>query len=134
MMKLWTPVAAALCAAAIAGCGTTSSSGSFTGTKHEVAQTVGNLQTYATANEASKICKQLLDKHVVDSLGGQEGCAAAIKTQLKQVDSFELATKAVVVKGDEATAEVETLNSGKKKIQKITLAKEGSSWKIVNFE
>ncbi len=34
----------------------TTTSSSFKGEEHEVAQTIGNLQTYATANEESKIC------------------------------------------------------------------------------
>jgi copper chaperone CopZ len=134
MTKLWTLAAGALCAAVVAGCGTTTTSSSFKGAEHEAAQTIGNLQTYATANEASKICSQLLSKSTVEGLGGHDGCEAAIKSQLKQVDSFELATKSVQVNGDHATAKVESLVSGKKKVQQVSLTKEGSSWKITALE
>ena len=76
----------------------------------------------------------MLSKTTVEGLGGHDGCAAAIKTQLKQVDSFELTTKSVQVNGKSATAKVESLVSGKKKVKQLTLAKEGSSWKITALE
>ena len=126
--------AAVLCVA-VAGCGSsTSSSTSFKGADHEVAQTIGNLQSYATGNEAGKICSHVLKASTVQGLGGQSGCEQALKKQLGQVDSFELSTKSVQVSGNTATAKVESIVSGKKKVQQVSLAKEGSTWKITSLE
>jgi copper chaperone CopZ len=125
-----TLIVAAALAAFAAGCGSTTASSSFKGADHAVAETVGNLQSEATANEDAKICSDLLTKATVEKLGGQSGCEAAVKSQLGQVDSFELATKSVQVNGDSATAQVEAVVSGKKKTQQLLLVKEGSAWKI----
>lgn len=132
-------VVGACCIVFAAGCGTTSSSSSsttFKGVEHEVAQVISNLETYssATTPEAGKICKKLLAKSIVTSLGGDGGCEQALKKQLSRADSLELTTKSVKVQGDKATANVETLVSGKKKVQKVSLAKEGSAWKITALE
>lgn len=123
-------VAAAGLLAVFVGCGSTTASNSFKGEEHNVAQTIGNLQAYATANESGKICSQLLAAATVEKLGGQGGCEAALKSQLGQVDSYELATKSVKVDGDKAVATVEATVSGKKKTEPVSLAKEGSNWKI----
>ncbi|HUA11517.1 MAG TPA: hypothetical protein VMA83_05895 [Solirubrobacteraceae bacterium] len=129
--RLYAPAACALIAAVLAGCASTSSvSSSFKGEEHGVAQAIADLQTAATAGEEKKICA-LFTKANVAALGGQSGCEAAVKSQLGQLDSFELATKAVHLEGDDrATATVEAVVSGKKKDQTVKLVKEGGSWRI----
>lgn len=128
--RLLLPAACVLCAALLAGCAQTTASTSFKGEEHAVAQSVANLQSAATGTENHKICAQLFTKANVKALGGQSACEAAVKSQLGQVDSFELATKSVHIEGDQATATVESVVSGKKKDQTVKLVKEDGSWRI----
>jgi hypothetical protein len=122
---------APLCAVALAACGSTVSTASFKGTPQQVAQTVANLQSDATAGEQKKICADDLAASVLAKLGGTKGCEAAIKAQLAEVDSLELAVSSVKVTGTSAaTAEVRSIYKGKKRFSTLTLVKEGSTWKI----
>lgn len=128
--SLLAPVACA-CAVLCAGCATSSSvSTAFKGEEHAVAEAVASLQSAATASENKKICSQLLTKANVKALGGLSACEAAVKSQLGQIDSFEVATKAVHVDGDQATATVESVVAGKKTDQTVKLVKEDGSWRI----
>jgi len=127
-------LAGAACAALLVGCGGGEVSSAFKGVEHAVAEAVGNLQSYATAGENEKVCAQLFTKANVKQLGGQVGCEAAVKSQLGEVDSFELSTKAVKVEGDKATANVESVVDGKKKSQQVQLVKEGGSWRIAALQ
>jgi hypothetical protein len=119
-----------LCALALAGCGTTTSTTGFKGEKHEVAQALANLQSNATSGEEGKICANELASSVVSRLGGSKGCEAAIKRQLTEVDSLEVTVESVDVTGSTATATVKSVHEGKKKNSTIALLKEGKLWKI----
>ena len=48
----------------------------------------------------------MLAASVVKSLGGTQGCEAAMKTQLGEIDNLEATVKSVSINGDTATAEV----------------------------
>lgn len=123
--------ALAVGALALAGCSTsTSSSSSFKGEQGAVANTIGTLQSAATASENKKICQEVFAKANVERLGGLSGCEQAVKSQLDEVSSFELATKAVHIEGTAATATVEAIVSGKKHDQTVHLVKEAAGWRI----
>ena len=121
-----------LCALALSGCGTATSTAGFTGEKHEAAQAISNLQSAATAGEGPKICADDLAKAIVSSLGGKKGCESAIKHQLAQVDNLEAAVESVTLApgGHSASATVKSIRLGKNKLEKVALVKEGGSWKV----
>jgi hypothetical protein len=127
-------IALPLCALALAldGCGTATSTTAFKGEQHEVAQTVSNFQSAASAGEGSKICADYLAKAIVNSLGGRNGCESAIKHQLAQVDNLEITIESVTLgkDGRTATVGVKSIEYGKNKLQDIALLKEGGAWKL----
>ena len=67
---------------------------------------------------------------VVSKLGGQKACETVIKNRLTEIDNTELKVESVKVDGTNATAQVKSVYGGKKQIHTVTLAKEGSRWKI----
>jgi hypothetical protein len=121
-----------LSAFVLAACGSTTTTAPFKGEKHEVAQTIANLQTHATAAEQKKICADDLAAAIVTRLGGSKHCEAAIKSQLAEVDNLETSVKSVdVTAGDKAaTAQVKSINEGKTATSTVSLVKEGGKWKI----
>jgi hypothetical protein len=121
---------AALCAGVLAGCGKAVSTSGFSGAEREVAQTIANLQTDATASDQKKICGEVLSASVVASLGGRQGCEAALKTQLTQIDNLEATVQTVKVSGTMATASVVAIHEGKKHLETVTLVKESGGWRI----
>jgi hypothetical protein len=111
-------------------CAATGSSNSFKGEEHAVAQTVSDLQSQATALEASKICKEDLSAARVSSLNSAGGCKKAMEAQIKGIDNFETTVESVQISGATALARVKSTYSGKNTITTLTLVKEGSRWKI----
>ncbi len=119
-----------LCALGATACGTTTSTAGFKGAEHEAAQTIANLQSDITSSEQKKICERDLAAPIVAKLGGLKGCEAAVKNRLAEIDNTELTVESVKVEGDKATAQVKSVYGGKKQIRSVTLAKEGSRWRI----
>ncbi len=104
----------------------------FKGEKHEVAQTIANLQSDATAAEQKKICANDLAAAAVTRLGGTKRCEAAIKSQLAEVDNLEATVKSVDVTavGKAASAQVKSIHEGKTATSTVSLVKERGKWKI----
>jgi hypothetical protein len=121
-----------LSAAVLAGCASKVSTSSFKGEQREVAQTISNLQSDATAGEQKKICAEDLAASVVTRLGDAKRCEAAIKSQLSEVDSLELSVQSVTVapNATAATAAVKSVHEGKSRASIISLVKEGGKWKV----
>jgi hypothetical protein len=121
-----------LSAVALAACGSAVSTSSFSGTRHEVALTISNLQADATAAEQKKVCSRDLAAPVVARLGGQKSCETAIKNQLAEVDSLEVSVQSVQIApgGASAIAHVKSERSGKSRPGTVTLVKEDKSWKV----
>ena len=69
-----------LLALALAACGTTTSTASFKGAEHEVAQTIANLQSDITASEQKKICANDLAAAVVTRSAAQSAAKRRSKT------------------------------------------------------
>jgi hypothetical protein len=120
-----------LLAAVVSACASTTSN-SFKGESHAVAQTIANLQTDATAGEEQKICSEELASTVTARLNSAPGgCKQALKSQLSQVDTQELTVEKVDLHGStSASAEVKSTYAGKTKITTLTLVKENAVWKI----
>ncbi len=121
-----------LLALGLGACAGAVSTASFKGRQHEVAQTISNLQSDATAAEQKKICANDLAGSLVSRLGGSKGCEAAIKTQLAEVDSLEVSVQSVrlAAGGTTAVAEVKSIRSGKTEPSTVSLVREGGRWKI----
>ena len=123
-----------LTAAGLSACGTGTSASNFKGPAHSAAQAVANLQSAATAGEASKICKEILARAVVAKLQTAGGCAHAVKSQLNEIDNFEASVEAIKLAKagsiETATASVKSTYAGKKRISTLTLVNEGGKWRI----
>ena len=120
-----------LLALGVSACASTTSSSSFKGEPHEVAQAVVSLQSEAAAGEAQKICKDLLSSAVTGSLStAHGGCTQALKSQLTEVDSPELTIQSVQLHGASASVTVKSVYAGKSRISTLSLVKEAGKWKI----
>jgi hypothetical protein len=128
------PLATGICVLAfalgIAACGETASTSSFKGESHNVAQTISNFQTDATAEDQKKLCEDDLAATLTTKLGRVGGCQAVLKTQLHEIDALGLTIESIVVKGTAAQARVKSTYSGKSRVTTLTLVKEGSHWRI----
>jgi hypothetical protein len=130
------PVSALLCAPllalALAACGSTVSTSSFKGEQHDVAQTIANLQSDATAGDEKKVCARDLAAAVVSRLGGKQGCEKALNTQLAEIDNVEASVKSIQIASGakEATARVKSTEAGKSRTGSFSLVKEGKTWKV----
>ena len=127
-------LSAVLCALAVAAglgaCGETASTSGFKGEDHNVAQTVANFQSDATAGDQKKLCENDLAAALTARLRGSVGCQAILKSQLHEIDALSLAIESIAVNGTSATAHVKSTYSGKSRISTLKLVKEGSRWKI----
>jgi sorbitol-specific phosphotransferase system component IIBC len=132
MRRLPAPLCLPALALALSACASTVSTASFKGGQHNVAQTIANLQTDATAGEQKKICANDLAAAVVSRLGGTKRCEAAIKKQLTEIDSLTVSVQSVklAAAGTSATAAVTSVYEGKKRPSSVSLVKEGGKWKI----
>ncbi len=120
----------------VAACGNTVSA-SFKGESHDVAQTISNLQTDATAGNEQKICSNDLASALVARLSSAAGgCQQAIKNQLGEVDNFEVKVQSIQVnsRGEKASAQVTSIYSGKTRSGILLLVKEGGKWKISGLQ
>jgi hypothetical protein len=129
--------ASGLCAlaltAGLAACGETASTKGFSGESQKVAQTVANFQADASANDQKKLCENDLAATLTGRLRSAGGCQAALKEQLKNIDSLGLTIESVAVTGSSALANVKSTYSGKNAITTLKLVKEGSQWKIAGI-
>ncbi|HYM44892.1 MAG TPA: nuclear transport factor 2 family protein [Solirubrobacteraceae bacterium] len=122
---------APLLALGLGACGAAVSTGGFKGEQHAVAQAISNLQKHVTALEQKKVCSDDLASAVVARLNvAPGGCAKAIETQMKEIDSFEVTVESVQIGGATATARVKSVHEGKSRVDTLKLVKEGGKWKI----
>jgi hypothetical protein len=125
----------ALCAIAFTvwstACGETASTSNFKGESHNVAQTVSDFQSDASAGNQKKLCENDLAASLTTRLRSG-GCQAALKNQLHEIDALNMTIESINVGGTStrALARVKSTYSGKSRITTLTLVKEGSRWKI----
>jgi len=123
-----------LLALSLAACGSAVSTASFKGEEHAVAQAIANLQSDVREASQQKVCSDDLSSAVVSAVGGPTRCPQAIKGQLSEVDSFEVAVTSVHLdtasKPPTATARVKSTYAGKSQSRTITMVKEGGKWKL----
>jgi hypothetical protein len=118
------------CALALGACGETVSTKGLSGESRNVARTVADFQKDATAGDRTKLCRNDLASTVVARLKEAKGCEAALRSQLKEVDAFNLTVESVTVAGTTAQARVKSTWSGKTKLSTLSLVREGARWKI----
>jgi hypothetical protein len=128
-------VFAALVALVLAGCGQTTSTASFKGEQHEVAQALVNLQSHVNGGEQQKVCSDDLASSVVARLNtAKGGCTSAVKDQLAQIDNTNLAVDSVTLGTSSAkpsaSASVRTIYAGKTRRSTVTLLKQEGKWKL----
>jgi Putative lumazine-binding len=130
--------AVGLCALALAvgvtACSGTTSTSSFKGESHEVAETVSNLTADATDLNQQKVCDNDLAATLTTRLGGSSGCQANLKKQLREIDALSLTIKSIAVNGNKASARVQSTYSGKNRTSTLLLVKEGPHWKVSGVE
>jgi hypothetical protein len=123
-----------LCSLAFAACSTKTSTSSFKGEQHDVAQTIANLQSDVTSGEQKKICQKDLAAAIVTRLGGTKKCESTVKDRVSEIDNTELQVEAVKLDGATASASVKSVYAGKKVLKTVSLAKEGGQWKISSLQ
>ncbi|HEY5287747.1 MAG TPA: hypothetical protein VIJ50_11640 [Solirubrobacteraceae bacterium] len=114
----------------VSACAETASSGKFTGESHNVAQTVSNFQTDATAEDETKLCENDLAATLTGKLARVGGCQTVLKAQLHEIDALGLKIESIAVNGTQALAHVKSTYAGKSRISTFALVKEGAHWKI----
>jgi len=124
----------ALPAVALGACASTTSS-SFKGEQHEVAQVISSFQSDAKGGEDQKICTTDLASTLTTRLDGASGgCKEAIKRQLTDVDSYEVTIHSIQVNSigakPTASAAVTSTYSGKTRSSTLLLVKEDGKWRI----
>lgn len=134
MLMAIRPIVAGICALAFAvgvsACAETASTSKFNGESHNVAQTVTNFQTDATAEDEKKLCEDDLAATLTSKLTRVGGCRTVLKAQLHEIDALSLKIESIVVSGNHALAHVKSTYSGKSRVTMLALVKEGSHWKI----
>jgi hypothetical protein len=127
-------ILASLCVAvAIGGCslgGSSTNSAGFTGARGEVAVALNTFSSDASSNNSKDMCANVLDARLVKKLGGAAACQTIITAQLKTTDDFSLSVKAITLSGKSATASVQTVVAGKKKIQSVRLYQDAGGWRV----
>ncbi len=118
-------------AAVLAGCGTTSSAGNFSGAGADVAKQVEALQTAGQSHDGDKACTDILSgtlRNAMNATGST--CAEQVSDAMKDADDFELDVRAVSVTGNQATARVRGRIDGRDQIRTMQLVRESGGWRI----
>jgi hypothetical protein len=115
-----------------AACGTTTvTTGNFKGESHAVAHAIAEFQTDATNGDQKKVCHNDLAQSVQERLKSSGGCERAVKSQLQQIDNFNMTIGSIkLLSTSTATATVASTHSGKSRVSTLQLVKEGKSWKL----
>jgi hypothetical protein len=122
---------ALLLAFGLTACAKSASTSGYKGEAKEVAQTISNFESDVTAGEEKKICSGDLASTLVTSLDRTSGgCQQAVKNQIAEVDNFEVTIESIQISGTTATAQVLSVQSGKKRPVTLTLTKQSGKWKI----
>jgi hypothetical protein len=135
-MRTRSSLLAGLAAATLAGCGGAGAgSADFEGTEGEVAEAVERLQTTGTRQEsAGEICRDVLTRALAQRLASDaETCEREIRHAIADADLSELSVTDVSVRGDTATAEVESSVGETRKVATVELALERGDWRVAGI-
>ena len=117
--------------AAVAGCGTTTSSvDDFSGEERAVAQVVEDIASAGRSRDAAEICSRLLARELVDQISeGGSDCTEELDASLDDADDFELQVRDVAVSGATATARVEGRDGERDRVATFRFVRENGRWK-----
>jgi ABC-type uncharacterized transport system auxiliary subunit len=130
--------AVAACAALLAGCQPTSSSGknvsTFKGEQRQVAQAVADFQKAASSDDDNVLCRDHLAKALADRLAAHgKGCPAVVHEAIRNADSLDMTVQSVRVDGQNATARVKLETGKKDRTVTLPLVREGGRWRIAGL-
>jgi hypothetical protein len=121
-------------AVALGGCSLTptksSGTAGFTGTKADVATALNLLASDASSTNGADLCKSVLAAAVRNKLNKLGTCATIIDDQLKTSDDSTLTVEAIQVKGNNASAQVETVHDRNKVISTVKLVYQNGLWRV----
>ena len=120
-------------AAALVGCGgATAGSGEFEGAERDVAEAVERLQTTGSRQEsAGEICRDVLTRELAQRLAADaSSCEAEIRQSIADADFSEFSVTDVSVRGNAATAEVESVAGETRRAATVELALERGDWRV----
>ncbi len=117
----------ALCAVALAACGTND--------KEQVNQTVRDFVQATNSRDTKKFCDQLVSQQFLEQSTGAKGSKArdACHTQLKSLKNLKVGLDKISstkVDGDKATVKAVLSAQGQKQDQVLRLVKEDGNWKL----
>ena len=129
--RLLSPLLLVLLALGLAACGTTTSTSSFKGEEHAVAQAIANLQSNATSLEHKKVCHEDLAAPGRDP---PEPRAGRLRKGARKPAETDRQLRSDGRSGERsdgsATAHVKSIREGKNHIETLTLVKQGGKWRI----
>jgi hypothetical protein len=122
-------------ALALAGCGTATSAGNFSGEESTVAKVIDSLSSDGQAHESGNICNDIFAPSIAAKLKAAGGtCDSVVGAALNNVDIFALTVQAVKITGATALVTVKTTSNGKSEVEKLDLVHEtDGSWRISSF-
>jgi hypothetical protein len=118
-------------AAALAGCGTTSSATNFSGADQAVAEQVEAIQSAGEARDGEELCADVLSPALRRAMAaGGSTCAEQVEEALGDADDFDLEVTGVDVQGERATARVRAQIDGAERERTIELVRDGDRWVV----
>ena len=130
------PILLAGLAAALVGCGGAGAGGAdFEGTERDVAEAVESLQATGSRQEqAGEICRTRLTAVLARRLAGDGGsCEAEIRHAIADADLVQLSVTDVSVRGNVATAQVESTAGETSRKATVELARERGDWRVAGI-
>jgi protein involved in sex pheromone biosynthesis len=117
------------------GCaGAASSSRKFSGEEKKVADQVEKIQSAGQTRDGKAICDNVLAASLRDKMAaGRSTCAAELDKALKDVDDYSLDVQSVAIAGATATAKVKGRIDGGKAVRTLTLARQGTTWRVTSL-
>ena len=120
-------------ATGVIGCGGAGAAGGdFEGAEADVAEAVERLQSTGTRQEsAGEICRTLLTRELAQRLSTDAGsCEREIRQAIADADLVQITVTDVSVRGDAATARVESTAGETRRTATIELARERGDWRV----
>jgi hypothetical protein len=130
-----TALLALLAALTLAACGAagTDSSSDFKGDERDVASQVEKLQSAAADDDYDEICNTLLAPSLKDQIPPGLTCQQAVRAAIEAADTSELKVTKVDIRGDSATATVESGTGDSAVTRTVTLSRPQNNWLIAKL-
>ena len=130
------PVLLAGLMAVLAGCGGPgAATGDFEGAEADVAEAIERLESAGTRQDnAGEICRDLLTSELSRRLAADaSSCEAEIRQAIADADLAQLSVTDVSVRGDRASARVESAAGETRRAATVELARERGDWRLAGI-